>query len=199
MTWGVSSTTFESSILTPNLRLEPVTPAHAEHSFQPMLSLDGYKHIPQDPPKSLEALRGRYKRWAERQSGDGLEYWLNYIVYCRQRRQYVGTLQATLSREKNYIAYAVFPGFWRQGIARESVSGLVMYLFDVLSLRALDAHVDTRNEASWTLLESLGFKRTLRISDADYFKGATSHEYIYALVKSDWLQPMWEFRLAQDP
>lgn len=118
------------------------------------------------------------------------------MVYCCQREQYVGTLQATLSAEKNYIAYAVFPEFWRHGIAREAVSGLVMYLFDVLSLPVLDAHVDTRNEASWKLLESLEFQRTLKIDNADKFKGTTSHEYVYELVNSDWFRPTWELRLA---
>jgi [ribosomal protein S5]-alanine N-acetyltransferase len=46
-------------------------------------------------------------------------------------------------------------------------------------VREARALLDTRNEASWRLMERLGFRRNRLIKDADQFKGASSDEYEY--------------------
>jgi RimJ/RimL family protein N-acetyltransferase len=49
--------------------------------------------------------------------------------------------------------------------------------------------VDTRNVASWMLLESLGFHRAATIKNADEFKGSVSREHEYELASTDWRGP----------
>jgi hypothetical protein len=45
------------------------------------------------------------------------------------------------------------------------------------------AEMDTRNEASIRLAESLGFRRVNTVFDAASFKGSTSHEHVYRLTR----------------
>jgi [ribosomal protein S5]-alanine N-acetyltransferase len=175
----------EESIQTPNFFLEPIVSAHAALLFESLQSAELYTYIPFDPPKSLCELEGRYQRWSARQSSDSQELWLNYAIYNAKAEEYVGTLQTTIEANgKTYIAYEVFPCYWRRGIAREALSVLVGYLFGNYPIEAIHAHVDTRNEASFKLLEALNFHRTATIKDADYFKDSSSDEYVYELTKT---------------
>jgi RimJ/RimL family protein N-acetyltransferase len=175
----------EKVLHTKRLRLEPIHPSHAKLLFEPLQAPELYRFIPQDPPKSVDTLFERYSRLSRRSSADGREIWLNYAIYDQTKSAYTGTVQATLTGGGAcYIAYEVFPKFWRQGIAKEACSVLIDYLFRAYKVETVSALLDTRNVASWSLLESLGFLRIKTILDADSFKGASSDEYLYELKKS---------------
>ena len=172
----------EETICSRHFDLEPLLPTHAPLLFASLQAKELYTYIPFEAPKTVEELEARYQRWSARGSADGQEVWLNYAICNRQKNKYVGTLQATVeSAGKTYIAYEVFPPYWRCGIASEAVSALVNYLFNQCGVKVISAHTDTRNQASFKLLESLGFSRMDTLQDADFFKGETSHEYVYEL------------------
>jgi ribosomal-protein-alanine N-acetyltransferase len=170
----------EAIIETDNLRLEPIQVHHAIKLFDLLQSMELYRFIPHDPPKNIEKLENRYRRWAQRASDDGQEIWLNYAVYKPHDAEYVGTLQATIqNNEYAYIAYEVFPHMWRRGIAREGCVALLDLLLNGYKLKKIVAHTDTRNMASQRLLQSLGFQQTQTILGADEFKGSISDEYVF--------------------
>jgi ribosomal-protein-alanine N-acetyltransferase len=179
----------EKTIDTQTLRLEPIVLSHAAELYSSLQDPALYTYIPLEPPKSIQALEARYSRWTTRGAPDGSEIWLNYAVFSRHLKKYVGTLQATIQKEgKTYIAYEVFPPFWRQGIAKEACGALIALLFGSYGIQLITAHLDTRNTASWKLLESLGFTRLRIIKNADEFKGTPSDEYVYELAQADWFQ-----------
>jgi len=172
----------ELPIHSQTLVLHPILPVHAALLFEDLQATELYTFIPSNPPRSREELLEKYRRWAGRQSADGSEIWLNYAIYHLERSEYVGTVQATLERSgKASIAYEVFPRYWRRGFAREACTALIAHIFDSYDIRIISALVDTRNEMSWKLLESLGFHRTATIKNADTFKGIISDEYAYEL------------------
>jgi ribosomal-protein-alanine N-acetyltransferase len=172
----------ECVLSTRRLILQPIQPLHATALFADLQAPELYRFIPHNPPESRNILEDRYTRWAKRQSADGTEIWLNYAVYCPGYSNYIGTVQATLHDSgKTYIAYEVFPCYWRQGFAQEACTALIAHLFTGYKISTVSALVDTRNEASWKLLESLNFQRIGVIENADEFKGSTSNEYIYEL------------------
>jgi len=169
------------------LLLEPTVPAHAAALFADLQATELYTFIPHNPPGSLEVLEERFTRWSSRQSPDGSERWLNYAVYRPVHSDYVGMVQATLQASgKTYIAYQVFPPYWRRGFGKAVCAALITHLFGSHEISAVSALVDTRNEASWRLLESLGFRRNGTIENADEFKGSVSDEYAYELERSEW-------------
>jgi ribosomal-protein-alanine N-acetyltransferase len=177
----------ESPIRAGELVLEPIAAAHAAVLFTDLQARPLYTFIPHNPPGSVEALEERYTRWSKRQSPDGGELWLNYAVHRPRGAEYVGTVQATLQASgKAYIAYQVFPRYWRHGFGAEACTALTTHLFNGYDIRTVSALVDTRNEASWRLLESLGFHRAATIEKADEFKGYVSDEYLYELHRSEW-------------
>jgi RimJ/RimL family protein N-acetyltransferase len=172
----------DQTIHTPRLTIEPIVAAHASQLYALLQPTELYTYIPQEPPISVEQLEKRYRVLERRVSGNGEEIWLNYAVRFRESGLYAGTLQATiLTTKKAYIAYEVFPEYWRRGIAKEGCTALIEFLIESYGLATLAAHVDTRNVASWSLLESLGFSRTETIHAADTFKGSVSDEFVYTL------------------
>jgi len=171
------------------LILEPIVQAHAAKLFDDLQAPELYTFIPHNPPTSIESLRARYERWEQRQSPDGSEIWLNFAVFHRPMNAYVGTVQATCSKTgATHIAYDIFPKYWRRGFARDACTVLVSYLFSEHKLDIISALLDTRNKASWKLLESLGFRQIRILKNADTFKGAASDEFEYELNQLDWKQ-----------
>jgi [ribosomal protein S5]-alanine N-acetyltransferase len=174
----------EAFIHTDNLVLEPINRAHAVKLFESLQAHDLYTYIPHHPPETLQKLEDRYTRWSVRKSDDLKEIWLNYALYHRMEDVYVGTVQATmLDNGIVYIAYEVFPKFWKRGIAREACSVLIDFIFKNVEHAIITAHIDTQNERSIRLIQSLGFKFDKVIPNADFFKDRWSDENVYILSR----------------
>lgn len=177
----------EDVLHTRRLQLEPILPRHAAALFADLQAPELYTFIPHNPPANIQALEHRYRRLAKRQSDTGDELWLNYAVFSPKDVQYMGTVQATMQTSgTTYIAYETFPRYWRQGIAKEACTALITHLLCDYHRSTVTALLDTRNEASWRLLESLGLTRVRTIPNADEFKGSVSHEYEYVLDAARW-------------
>ena len=169
------------------LRLEPILPRHAALLFDELQAPQLYRYIPHEPPATVEALTKRYQRWAKRQPDDGSEVWLNYAVFHSGEARYLGTVQASLmANGETYIAYETFPHAWRKKIAQTACRALITHLFSAYQVETVSALLDTRNQASWALLESLHFRRTQLIPQADEFKGSISDEFRYDISRAEW-------------
>ena len=151
-----------------------------------------YRFIPTDAPESVEALETRYRKLSSRRSPDGSEVWLNFAMRLREGttpetgqyrgRTYVGTLEVTVFPNRSaYIAYTVFVPFWRQGYAKEGCARMLRHLLEDYRVRVVVAEMDTRNAASVSLAEALGFERVGTTLGADHFKGSVSDEHRYEL------------------
>jgi [ribosomal protein S5]-alanine N-acetyltransferase len=174
-------------IETVNLRLEPIRKGHAVLLFAPLSDAQLYALMPEEPPKSLEALQKRYAFLQTGKSPDGKEHWLNWTIFDRRTGTPVGIFQATVRDDTpSDIAYIVFKAHWRQGIAREAGAGVIDHVFARYATPMLAANMDTRNVASIKLVEGLGFKRVAFIPDADAFKGLASDEYRYEMTRENW-------------
>lgn len=172
---------YEPPILhTPRLRLEPLVAAHAAVLFGPLSDPSLYRFIPTDPPASLDALTARYRRLESRRSGDRLELWLNWVGLAEGDP--VCLIEASVLPERVVqVAYFTFAAHQRRGFAGEALKAVIDHLHVALGLISVRALLDTRNEASWRLLERLGFGRERTIRGADEFKGSVSDEFEYVL------------------
>jgi [ribosomal protein S5]-alanine N-acetyltransferase len=182
----------EKTLLTERLSLEPLMPEHAVRLFEGLADERLYRFIPTNPPESVEALETRYRKLSSRRSPDASELWLNFAMRLREgtapeggavlQPTYVGTLEATVYPDLSaYIAYTVFVPFWRQGYAREGCARMLWHLLEDYGVRVVVAEMDTRNAASVSLVEALGFERVGTKLDADRFKGSVSDEHRYEL------------------
>ncbi len=78
------------------VRTEPLTEAHADELYQGFLDSRIYSFIPEQPPKSLEAMRREYREFAEGAPSGSNEVWLNWAVRELSTSQCIGTLQVTV-------------------------------------------------------------------------------------------------------
>jgi [ribosomal protein S5]-alanine N-acetyltransferase len=177
----------DATLESERLTLEPIFPHHARLLFPILADPQIYTFIPEDAPESISALERRYEVLTMRRSPSGDELWLNWALWHKQGATYIGILQATVYTDQSgSIAYLLASQFWGQGYASEACARLLRLLFEEYHLHMINAEVDTRNRASWRLLERLGFEQSAFRANADIFKGSTSDEYTYQLTVERW-------------
>jgi RimJ/RimL family protein N-acetyltransferase len=176
----------------PRLRAEPVEPRHAAAMTVLLADPRIHRFLPTDPPTRAD-LERQYGYLTSGRSPDGAEHWLTWILLPRCGEQDdgghdpVGYVQATIREPETVtIAYVIGPACWRQGLAREATAAMLDTVFARYDVQCAVAEMDTRNEASIRLAESLGFRRVNTVFDAASFKGSTSHEHVYRLTRAEW-------------
>jgi RimJ/RimL family protein N-acetyltransferase len=181
----LSTLKIETVFETPRLFLEPLCQQHAHGLFVALSDPRLYSFIPQNPPASLSDLQTRYKVLEKRYSPAGKELWLNWAIKIRDRDSYIGTVQATIYLNRiARLAYMLSADFWGKGYATEACLKVIEVLFSNNEVNQIIAEVDTRNEASYRLLERLSFERVRVCKRADFFKGRYSDEYVYTLTRA---------------
>ncbi len=174
----------QHAIQTARLDLEPITPQHADEAWPHLDDPRMWTFFPSLRPKSLEHLRATYETWADPShvKGEVRENWA-----CRERRtgELVGAMQATTFPEQavSYIAYGIFVAYQRKGYAREATAAVIAHLRDEHDIKRIFAEMDTRNEASLRLVESLGFRRVETRRAVERGQGIDADEYLYELVE----------------
>lgn len=166
---------------TERLTLEPVRAAHA-HEVWPQLDDERmWRYFPALRPHTVEELQRLYEKW-ERGSPAGGEVWLNWL--CRTREGVlVAAMQATVyaAQRVAYLAYAVYPLHQRKGYAREAAQAVIRCVRQRYGVERFVAEMDTRNEPSYRLAESLGFSRVETHRAVDRGDGMEADEYVYEL------------------
>jgi RimJ/RimL family protein N-acetyltransferase len=174
----------ETNLETERLILEPLRRGHARYLFPALSDTRIYTYIPQDPPASVHTLETRYRQLESRKSPSGDEDWLNWAIRLKQGERYVGTIQATVRRDRSsLLAYELSTDFWGRGLATEACSRVIESLFADYDVEEIVAEVDTRNAASCRLLERLSFRRVETRVGVDFFKDSSSDEYTYKLSR----------------
>jgi RimJ/RimL family protein N-acetyltransferase len=138
------------------LTLEPQTAAHAAPMFV-VLSDPAIYEYENAPPRSLEWLRERFTRLESRQSADGSELWLNWVVRL-PTSELIGYVQATVYADRRAaIAYEFASAHWGRGYARRAVQAMMTELGEHYHVDCLSAVFKQDNLRSRGLLERLGF------------------------------------------
>lgn len=153
---GKPDNTDMRTIKTATLTLEPQVAAHAEAMFA-VLSDPAIYEFENAPPSSLEWLRTRFTKLETRQSADGQEQWLNWVIRLPSH-ELIGYVQATVRNDGSaLIAYELGSVFWGRGLGREAVSAMISELVSQYDTRELWAVLKRANYRSMRLLTRLGF------------------------------------------
>lgn len=146
------------TITTPELTLEPLLAGHAEAMYELLADKAIYRYLDYDRPPSVEYLRGVYTRLEARQSPDGSEVWLNWVIRPRDL-PLVGYLQATIvSNRTAHVAYVLASKYWGNGYAQRALQAMLEHLAAAYDVDRFLATVEVENQRSIRLLESLGFE-----------------------------------------
>ena len=109
------------------------------------------------PPASVEWLRDRFARLESRQSADGTEQWLNWVIRLKGTGL-IGYVQATVRADGGAaIAYELGSAHWGLGLARRATEAMLAELIETYGVTTLYAVAKERNQRSLRLLGRLGF------------------------------------------
>lgn len=85
------------------------------------------------------------------------------------------------------IGITVARAYQGRGLASEGLSCLFDHLFTKTELQRVVADTDPANLPAWRLLERLGMRREGHLRQSLWFKGRWSDEYLYAILREEWL------------
>ena len=86
------------------------------------------------------------------------------------------------------IGYTLSRAYQGRGFATEAVSSFLTYAFLAFDLHRIIAITDCENIASVALLERLGMRREGHFLQNVWFKGKWGDEYLYAILREEWLR-----------
>jgi RimJ/RimL family protein N-acetyltransferase len=138
------------------IELEPQVVSHAEEMFE-VLSDPAIYEYENEPPRSLEWLRERFRKLETRRSADGTQRWLNWVIRV-PGSGLIGYVQATVYPDgRAAIAYELASRHWGRGFASEAVRAMSEGLSTDYGVGRLTAVFKQANHRSQRLLERLGF------------------------------------------
>ena len=140
------------------LELHPATVAHVADMFAVLSDPQIYRYLDDVPPPSVEHLHSVYQRRETRQSPDGSEQWLNWVV-CPGGSKPVGVVQATIINASTaWIAYVFGSKHWGKGYAHAATRAMIDHLRQGYGITVFMATVEMENARSIRLLERLSFR-----------------------------------------
>jgi [ribosomal protein S5]-alanine N-acetyltransferase len=148
--------------------LEPQVEAHAAEMFK-VLSDPAIYEFENQPPESAQWLADRFRRLETRQSKDGAERWLNWVIKLTDGRL-AGYVQATVLNDGvALVAYELNSRYWRKGIGSSAVTAALDELKASYGVTRFIAVLKASNFRSHALLVKLGFWHATR-EDAIRFR-----------------------------
>jgi RimJ/RimL family protein N-acetyltransferase len=103
----------------------------------------------------------------------------------------VGDCAIHLQKENPLIAelgITISDLYQRRGYAKETMSGLMDFLFGKNKIHRIVETVDAENDASIHLLKSLSFRQEAHFINSIFFKGKWGSEFQFAMLQNEWLE-----------
>jgi ribosomal-protein-alanine N-acetyltransferase len=114
---------------------------------------------------------------------------VQYAIETIQDQQLVGDCAIYLKLADSRIAetgITISHLHQRKGYAKETMSGLMDFLFREKGIHRIVETVDAENEASIKMLKSLSFREEGYFMDNVFFRGKWGSEYQYAMLYREW-------------
>ncbi len=117
--------------------------------------------------------------------------WVQFAIESKETGALLGDCALRVDEHEPYraeIGFTLAREHQGKGFASEAVSLLLDYAFGTLGLHRVVAIADCRNAPSVALLERLDLRREGHFVENVWFKGRWADEYLYAVLKDEWLQ-----------
>ena len=117
--------------------------------------------------------------------------WFQLAIELKETGRLVGDCGLKIHQQDTQqaeIGFTLSRDYQSKGLASETVSCLLDYAFIQLGLHRIIAVTDCQNAPCVALLERLGLRREGHFLQNVWFKGMWGDEYLYAILKDEWLQ-----------
>jgi len=115
--------------------------------------------------------------------------WVQFGIENINSQQLVGDCAIYLHQSDSRIAetgITISHLHQRKGYAKETMLGLMNFLFQEKGIHRIVETVDAENQASIQLLKSLSFRKEGHFLENIFFKGKWASEYLFAMLKKEW-------------
>ena len=115
--------------------------------------------------------------------------WVQYGIENNETSQLIGDCAIRLYQHDTRIAeigITISHLEQKKGYAKETLLGILNFLFDKKKIHRVVEIVDAENTASINLLKSTGFKQEGLFIENIFFKGKWGSEFQYAMLKREW-------------
>ncbi len=139
---------------------------------------------------SLEQAKAFIEENARKEFGTPGE-WVQFAIENKTTGRLIGDCAIKLDQYDIRLAeigITISPGEQKKGFAKETMLGILEYLFSRDDFHRVTEIVDAENEASIQLLKSLGFRPEGHFIENIFFKGKWGSEYQFAMLRKDWQQ-----------
>ena len=115
--------------------------------------------------------------------------WVQYAIENKVTGKIIGDCAIKLNEYDVRIAeigITISHTEQRKGYAKETLIGILNFLFAIENFHRINEIVDAENIASIKLLESIGFKKEGHFVENIFFKGKWGSECQYAMLRKEW-------------
>jgi RimJ/RimL family protein N-acetyltransferase len=116
--------------------------------------------------------------------------WFTFAAELKERKALVGHVALSVKESDNRqaeIGFTFVREYQGKGLAKEAAEAVLDYAFTRLGMHRVVAVTDCENERSVALLGRLGMRREAHFIENIWFKGGWGSEYLYALLRKEWL------------
>src|SRR2546430_16744002 len=158
-----------------------------ESDLPALLDINGDDEVTRFLPyatwKSMSDAEAWLKRSSERHvAGSALQF----VIAAKETGSVIGTCTLFHFEEDSAhatIGYVLGRAYWGQGFMREALTALINAAFNDMSLRRLEAQVESQNTASTRLLQRLGFAKEGVLRQRWITKGQPKDAEDYGLLR----------------
>jgi [ribosomal protein S5]-alanine N-acetyltransferase len=115
--------------------------------------------------------------------------WVQYGIENHETQQLIGDCAIKLNQHEPRIAeigITISPLEQNKAYAKETLIGIMTFLFEQKEIHRIVETVDAENLASINLLKSIGFRQEGYFIENIFFKGKWGSEFQYAMLKREW-------------
>jgi len=163
----------------------------SEPDLPALLEVNGNEEVSRFLPyaawKSMSDAQAWLKRMADLQAGGSA---LQFVIALKQTGIAIGTCLLFKFEEADTqaeIGYVLGRAHWGQGYMREALTALIDCAFNCMSLRRLEAAVESQNAASTRLLRGLGFTREGVLRERWITKRGPMDAELFGLLRREWV------------
>jgi RimJ/RimL family protein N-acetyltransferase len=116
--------------------------------------------------------------------------WFTFAVELKEIKSLIGHVALSVKeadRRQAEIGFTFAREYQGRGLAKEAAECALDYAFTKLVMHRIVAITDCENKRSVALLSRLGMRREGHFIENIWFKGGWGSEYLYALLRREWL------------
>ncbi|SDG93985.1 Protein N-acetyltransferase, RimJ/RimL family [Pelagibacterium luteolum] len=140
-------------------------------------------------PRTRRRIKELIPRWIAMDGLGAKSEGIQYAVVLKASGRQIGDcvlMFDDIAARQGQLGYVMDPAHQGRGYTTEAARAVLGVGFDRVGLHRISARCDTRNFASWRVMEKLSMRREAHFREHAIFKGEWDEEFVYAMLEDEW-------------